>query len=47
MHELDQGYKAPKLIEEQDYATTYKLTGIAPFYRNMQKEQTTALFLVF
>ena len=29
-------------IQEQDYATTYKLTRIAPFYSNMQKEQTTA-----
>ena len=34
-------------IQERDYATTYKLTRIAPFYSNMQKEQTTALFLVF
>ena len=37
--------------QEQDYATTYKLTRIAPFYSNMQKEQTTAdhscVFLVF
>jgi len=38
-------------IQEQDYATTYKLARIAPFYSNMQKEQTTAeyscVFLVF
>jgi len=38
-------------LQEQDYATTYKLTRIAPFYSNMQKEQTTAehscVFLVF
>jgi len=41
MRELDQGYKAPNTRTRLN-ATTYKRTRIAPFYSNMQKEQTTS-----